>query len=78
MSRSPLVADVINHYEELMQSYPVRSINANNIVNHLCLQCLVSVVKFIAERELAFRGDENVRSHKNFFRKNFQNFFQAK
>jgi len=78
MSRLPLVADVINQYEELMQSYPFRSINANNIVNHLCLQCLVSVAKFIAERELAVRDDENVRSHINFSLKNFQNFFQAK
>jgi len=44
----------------------------------MCLQRLVSVVKFIAERELAFRDDENVGSLRNFFQKNFQNFFQAK
>jgi len=40
-----LVADVINHYAELIQNSPVRSINLNNIWNRLCLQRLVSVVK---------------------------------
>jgi len=39
---------------------------------------LVSVVKFIAERRLAFRDDENVGSSRKFFQKNFQNFFQEK
>jgi len=39
---------------------------------------MVSVAKFIAERGLAFRDDENVRSPRNFFQKNFLNFFQAK
>jgi len=39
---------------------------------------LVSVVKFIAERGLAFRDDENVGSSRTFFQKNFQNFFQVK
>jgi len=57
MPRLRLVRDVINHHEELMQSYPVRSINANNIGNRFC-QRLVSVVKFIAERGLTFRDDE--------------------
>jgi len=60
MPRIHLVADVINHYEELTQNQPVRSINANKIGNCLCLQRLVSVVKFIAERGLAFGDDENV------------------
>jgi len=32
---------------------------------------LVSVVKFIAERRLAFRDDENVGSSRKFFQKNF-------
>jgi len=78
MPRLRLVADVINHCEELMQSQPVRSINANNIENRFCLLHLVSVVKFIAERRLAFRDDENVGSPRQFFQKKFQNFFQAK
>jgi len=52
MPRLHLVVDVINHCEELMQNWPVRSINANNIGNHLCLQRLFSAVKFIAERGL--------------------------
>ena len=72
MPRLRLVADVITHYEESIQSYPVRPINANNIGNRLCLQRLVSVVKFIAERGLAFRDDENVVSPRNFFQPNFQ------
>jgi len=46
--------------------------------NRLCLQRLVSVAKFTAERGLMFRDDENVGSPKNFFQKFFQNFFQAK
>jgi len=50
----------------------------NNIGNRLCLQRLVSVVKFIAERGLAFRDDENVGSSRKLFQKNFQTFFQAK
>jgi len=33
---------------------------------------LVSVVKFIAERGLAFRDDENVGSPGNFFQTKFQ------
>jgi len=36
------------------------------------LQCLVSVVKFIAERGLTFRDYENVGSPKNFFQAKFQ------
>jgi len=39
---------------------------------------LVSVVKFIAERGLAFRNDENVGSLRYIFQKNFQNFSQTK
>jgi len=78
MSRLRLVADVINRYEELIQSFPVRSINANNIRNSFCLQSLVSAAKFIAERGLGFRDEENVGSPGNFFQKYFQNFFQAK
>jgi len=50
---------------------------ANKIGNRLCLQRLVSVTKFIAERGLAFRDDENVGSPRKIFQKNFQNFFQA-
>jgi len=36
------------------------------------LQRLVSVVKFIAERGLAFRDDENVGSSRNSFQAKFQ------
>jgi len=36
MPRLRLVADVINQYEELIQSQPVRSINANYIGNRFC------------------------------------------
>ena len=39
----------------------------SNIGNHLCLQRLVSVVKFIAEGGLAFDDDENVGSPRKFF-----------
>jgi len=60
MPRIHLVADVINHYEELTQNSPVRSINVNNIEHRLCLLRLVSVLKFIAEGELSFRDDENI------------------
>jgi len=35
---------------------------------------LVSVVKFIAERGLAFKGDENDGSLRNFFQKIFKHF----
>jgi len=49
--RHCLVVYVIHHYEELIQNWPVRSINANNFGNRLCLQRLVSGVKFIAERQ---------------------------
>jgi len=37
------------------------------------LQRLVSAVKFIAERGLTFRDDENVGSHRNFFKAKFKN-----
>ena len=50
----------------MISSQPVRSINANNIGNRLCLQRLVSVVKFIAERGLAFRDGENAVSPRKF------------
>jgi len=43
-----------------------------------CLQHLVSVVKFIAERGTALTDDEKVGSPRNFFQKNFQNFYQVK
>ena len=73
-----LVPDVINHCEDLIENQTVRSINANNTGNRfLCLQCLVSVVKFIAERGLGFRDDENVGSPRNFFQNNVQKFFQT-
>jgi len=68
MLRLHLIADLINNYEELIQNWPVRSVNVNNIGNRLCLQRLVSVVKFIAER-LAFRDNENVESPRKFFQK---------
>jgi len=74
MPRLHIVADVINHCEELIQNYPVRSINANNIRNHLCLQRLVSVIKFIDERGLAFGDDENVESPRKFFQNIFKTF----
>jgi len=76
MPRLHLIADVINHCEELIQNWPVRSTNANNIGNRLCLQRLVSVIKFIAERGLAFRDDENVGSPRSFFQKIFKAFFK--
>jgi len=41
-----------------------------------CLQRLVSVVKFIAERRLAFRDDENVGSPRTSFQKIFKIFFK--
>jgi len=37
---------------------------------------LVPVIKFIAERGLAFRDDENVGSSRNFFQKIFKTFFK--
>jgi len=69
MPRLHFVADVINHYEELIQNWPVRSINANNMGDRLCLQRLVSVVKFISDRGLEFRDDANVGSSRKFFQK---------
>ena len=71
------VVDVINRYEELIQNKAVRSINANNIGNRLCLQRLVSVVIFIAERELAFRDGEIVGSPRSFSKK-FSKRFSSK
>jgi len=49
----------------------------NNIGNRLCLQRLVSVVKFSAERGLAFRGDENDGSPES-FSKNCSKLFSSK
>jgi len=41
------------------------------------IACACNVlVKFIAEQELSFKDDENVRSPRNFFQNNFQNFFK--
>jgi len=71
-----LVADVISHYEELIQNYPARSISANNIGNRFCLQRLVSVVKFSAEQGLALRGDENVESPESLSKKFYKTFFK--
>jgi len=48
----------------------------NNIGSRLCLQRLVSVPKFVAERGLAFRDGENVRSPRNFFQKVFKTVFK--
>jgi len=76
MPRSHLFADVINHYEETIQNYPVRPINANTIGNRLCLERFLSVVKFIAERGLAFRDDENFGLPRKFFQKMFKTFFK--
>jgi len=43
------------------------SVNENDIGNRFCLQRFVSVIKFIAERGLAVRGnDEDVGSPRNF------------
>jgi len=39
---------------------------------------LVSVIKFIAERGLAFRDDDNVGSPKNFFQKIFKTLLKQK
>jgi len=41
-----------------------------------CLHRLDSVVKFIAERGLAFRDDENVGSPRKFYQKIFNTFFK--
>jgi len=60
-----------------MQSKPVRSINASNIGNRFCLQRLVSVVKFISERGLVFRDDEDVGSSRD-FSKRFSKLFSRK
>jgi len=77
MPRLRIVADVTNHCKELMQSKPVRSVNAHNIGNRFCLQRLVSVAKFISERGLAFRDDENVGSS-SVFAKKFSKLFSSK
>jgi len=69
MPRLRLVVDVVNHYQELIQSELIRSINVNNIGNRFCNG---SVVKFIAGRGLAFRDDENVGSPRNLFHAKFQ------
>jgi len=69
MPRLHSVADLINRYEELIQSLQGTSINANNIGSRYCLQRLVLVVKFIAERGLAFRDDESIGWPRNFFPK---------
>jgi len=37
---------------------------------------LASVVKFVAERRLAFGDDENVQTFRKFFQQNSQNFFK--
>jgi len=37
---------------------------------------LVSIVKFIAERGLAFTDDDNVESHRKFYKKMFKTFFK--
>jgi len=76
MARLRLVADVTNHYEELIQSKPVRSINEKNNENRFCLQRLVSVIKFIAERGLAFREDETLDRAGSFFKKFFKSLFK--
>jgi len=47
-----------------------------NIGNRLCLRRFVSVVKFIAQRGLAFGGDENVGSPRKFFQKIFKTFIK--
>jgi len=60
--------------EEQIQSWTVRSINANDIGNRHCLQRLVSVVRFISERGREFRNDENVGSPTTFFQNNFNPF----
>jgi len=60
----------------LQSDKPVSSINTNYIENRFCLQRLVSIVKFVAERGLAFRNDETVGSPRNFFQIIFQNFFK--
>jgi len=49
----------------------------NNIINSFYLQRLVSVNKFIAERGLALRGDDNVGAPRNVFQKKFQNILHA-
>jgi len=37
---------------------------------------LVSIAKFIAERGLAFRDDDNVESHRKFYKKISKTFFK--
>jgi len=67
-------AKLFDQYQNLFEC--VRPINPKNIGNRLCLQGLLSVVKFIAERGLAFGDDENVGSPRKFFEKIFNTFFK--
>jgi len=69
MPRLHLVADAINHYEELIQNYPVRSINANKIGNRLCLQRLVSVVNIISEQDWRLETMKTLDRPESFFKK---------
>jgi len=68
MPRLCFVADVINHYEEFIQSY----VNQCQQCWKSLLQRLLFVLKFIAERGLAFRDNENVGSPKKLFQAKFQ------
>jgi len=70
MPRLYLVADVINHWRNYADIDG--QVNATNIGNLLCLQRLVSVVKLIVQRGVAFRDDENVGSPRKFFQKIFK------
>jgi len=48
------------------------------VIASACNVWFLYVVKFLAERGLAFGDDENLRFSRKFFQKNFQNFFKAK
>jgi len=85
MPRLRLVVDVINHYEELIElasqvnqceQYWKSFLSATEVAS-VCNNVWF-VVKFIVQRGLAFRDDENIGSPRNIFQKMFQNFVQVK
>jgi len=77
MPRSCLVADVIYSLRRIVAEL-ASQVNQREqyFENSFCLQSLVYVAKFIAERGLALRDKENVGSPRNFFHKNVKTFFK--
>ena len=76
MPRLHLVADVLiimkNQYRTSQSGQSVRTISEIPSALHR----LVSVVRFIAERGLAFRDDENFGWPRKFYQKIFETFFK--